>query len=545
MATSRQQAASGILRPAHGIRGFTRRAQRTPSALDVEPRRLHRIRLRFHLVLTSALLLVLGAAVPVAARAQQCPDGTPPPCRAQAPRAPSPNSIAVLYFDNLSRDSADTYIADGLTDEVIVRLQHVPRLDVKSRYEVRRFRGTRIADARSVGRELRVAYLVTGSVRPSPSRMRVSYELVRTSDGRTMASDIVDTTSADPWAISNGVALAIARQVAGRLAPEERAALTRGPSRDAQAVDLYRRGVSLVDRGIRQYRFDVLMSLAFFRAAIERDSTFADPWSSMADAWGWLDNFFPNRFVAERGRAAARRALALDSTSSKAASALAYAMVTVDYDWPGAERVLRRAIALDPRGVEARLVLTEVLGATGRFDEAVRKLDEAWAIDSLNPRFGYYVSLVLASARRIENFRRWADREATLGGRASTFGFCYRLATQHPDSALADTLADAYRVVALSAAGRLPEARDLATRIQADKDSAQGQGSAPVVLESDHEAIMWAAVGDRDRAFAALEQSYRVRSGSLLPFIKYLPFFDNLRDDPRYHDLLRRMHLEP
>ena len=117
------------------------------------------MRIRQRPLFSVGFLLAVVAAGP--ARAQQCPDGTPPPCGpravAQAPRLPSPNSVAVLYFDNLSRDSADTYIADGLTDEVIVRLQHVPRLDVKSRYEVRRFRGTRIADARSVGRELRVA----------------------------------------------------------------------------------------------------------------------------------------------------------------------------------------------------------------------------------------------------------------------------------------------------------------------------------------------------------------------------------------------------
>ena len=493
------------------------------------------------------------AAAPAVALAQQCPDGTPPPCAAPTARpparapavraqAPASNSVAVLYFDNLSRDSADTYIADGLTDEVIVRLQHVQRLDVKSRYEVRRFRGTRVADARSVGRELRVAYLVTGSVRPGTARMRVSYELVRTSDGRTIASDIVDTTAADQWAISNGVALAIAWQVAGRLAPEERAALIRRPSRDAQAVDLYRRGTYLVDRGIPGDRFDVLMSIGFFQAAIERDSTFAEPWASMAEAWGWLDGIFPNRFVAEQGRAAARRALALDSASTKASSALAYAMMTVDYDWPGAEHLLRRAIALDPRGVETRLVLSWVLGATGLLEEAVRKVEEAWAVDSLNPRVGFFLYLVLNSARRYDDLLRWADRTAPLGGWEPALRFAAHLGAQRPDSALAHG-GRMGRVLALAAGGRLEEARVLAGRIEADEDSARAQGRE--VGDPDASAVAWAAVGDRDRAFAALERSYGIRSGYLLPLIKYLPYFDNLRDDARYHDLLRRMHLEP
>jgi len=369
-----------------------------------------------HTHLGVGLLLTLAAAGPARA---QCPDGTPPPCGRPVVRAPAPaaNSIAVLYFDNLSRDSADTYIADGLTDEVIVRLQHVQRLDVKSRYEVRRFRGTRIADARSVGRELRVAYLVTGSVRPSPARMRVSYELVRTSDGRAVVSDIVDTTAADPWAISNGVALAIARQVAGRLAPEERAALASRPSRDAQAVDLYRRGRFLVERGIGGNLGDVMLSLGFFQSAIERDSTFVDAWAGIANAWAWLsDAVFPNRWAAGNAAWFARRALALDSASSLAAAALAYRMMTVDYDWPGAERLLQRTIALDPRGTETRLFLSFSFAATGRPEEAWQQVEQAWAVDSLNPRISYFVWIVLTCARRYDDLLRWSRRPTAWGG---------------------------------------------------------------------------------------------------------------------------------
>ena len=355
-------------------------------------------------------------AVPLRA---QCPDGSPPPCHAQDRRAPPPNSVAVLYFDNLSRDSADTYIADGLTDEIIVRLQHVQRLDVKSRYEVRRFRGTRIGDAQSVGRQLGVAYLVTGSVRPSASRMRVTYELVRTTDGRTMASDIRDTTAADQWAITNTVALAIAQRVAGQLGPEERSALAHSLSRDARAVDLYRRGTFLVDRGIRGDRFDVMMALGFFQAAFERDSTFAEALANIAEAWSWLEGYFPNRLVAEQGRAAARRALALDSASSRASTALAYAMATIDYDWIGADRLLRRAIARDARGTDTRLMLSMVLSATGRLDEAWKTVEAAWAIDSLNPRNGYYLWLVLSSAHRYDDLLHWSERllHGTRGAR--------------------------------------------------------------------------------------------------------------------------------
>ncbi|HET9706930.1 MAG TPA: hypothetical protein VFP39_01365 [Gemmatimonadales bacterium] len=487
-----------------------------------------------------ALLTASVIVLPTNSLHAQCPDGSPPPCTraGRVAAVPAPNSVAVLYFDNLSRDSADAYLSDGLTDEVIVRLQHVQRLDVKSRYEVRRFRGMRITDARSAGRDLHVAYLVTGSVRPGTSRMRVSYELVRTADGSTVTSDIVDTTSADPWAISNSVALAIAHAVAGRLAPEESAALTRVPTRDAQAVDLYRRGNYLIERGIRGNRLDVVMGIAFFRAAFERDSTFVDALAAEAFYWGWADGVMPNGVVAELGRRAANRALALDSTSDLALSSLSYASMTLDFDWNAAERLARRAVAANPHSVQSLTQLSQVLLATGRADEAWRQLQAAWAIDSLNPGLGWFIMTTLVASRRYDDLLRWSARVPEWSLR-----FYGHLGLGHGDSALAAAgPIPWHRVMALAAAGREREARDTALRIEARADSARGEGR--LVGDADQDAMAWAAVGDLDRAFAALETSYRVRSSTFLPFIKYWPAFDPLRGDPRYHDLLRRMHLE-
>jgi len=284
------------------------------------------------------------------------------------------------------------------------------------------------------------------------------------------------------------------------------------------------------------------MSLAFFRAALERDSTFADAWAGIADAWSWIgDNFAPNRLAAEAGRVAARRALALDSTSGRAAASVAYGMMTVDYDWSGAESALRRAIALDSRSIEARLLLTEVLTATGRLDEAWREVEGTWAIDSLNPRTGYYITAALTCARRYGDLLRWSERTTSLSG---LLRFQAYLGSQRPDSALAYAASVPSRAVALAASGQIAEARDAITEWAAVQDSAQRQGQV-VFVGSDREAMAWASVGERDRAFTALERSYDVRSGNWLPFLKCWPLFDPLRDDPRYHDLLRRMHLEP
>jgi TolB-like protein len=106
----------------------------------------------------------------------QCADGSPPPCDRVAVRAPASNSVAVLYFDNLSRDTADAYLADGLTEEIIVRLGQIRRLDVKSRYEVRRVRGYAGGDPAVLGRSLNAANIVSGSVQKAGGRVRVRVE---------------------------------------------------------------------------------------------------------------------------------------------------------------------------------------------------------------------------------------------------------------------------------------------------------------------------------------------------------------------------------
>ena len=129
------------------------------------------------------IALLLAAVV-------QCPDGTPPPCRSAARGTPAPTSVAVLYFDNRSRDSADAYLAEGLTEQTIAQLGEVQRLTVASRFAVRRFRGDAAPEPATVGRALNVTYLVTGSVQRAGNRLRVTAEMALGDAPRAL--DILD-----------------------------------------------------------------------------------------------------------------------------------------------------------------------------------------------------------------------------------------------------------------------------------------------------------------------------------------------------------------
>ncbi|HET7250067.1 MAG TPA: hypothetical protein VFI79_09495 [Gemmatimonadales bacterium] len=126
---------------------------------------------------------MLSAAVPVLVALLQCPDGSAPPCGRAVPRAPAATSVAVLYFDNLSRDTSDAYVADGLTEELITRLGEIERLQVKSRTAVQRYRGKSIDDPVELARALNVAHLVSGTVQQGGGRLRVTVELTRAASG--------------------------------------------------------------------------------------------------------------------------------------------------------------------------------------------------------------------------------------------------------------------------------------------------------------------------------------------------------------------------
>ncbi len=179
--------------------------------------------------------------------AAQCPDGSPAPCSRVVSHAPARNSVAVLYLDNLSRDTADAYLADGLTEEIIIRLGQIHRIEVKSRFEVQRFRGRSALDPQVLGRSLNAAYLMTGSVQRAGARVRLRVALVRASTRAQVWGDVIDHASSDLLTMESDIARQVATSITGTLLPEERTRLARTVTADPDAYEEYLRGIALVD----------------------------------------------------------------------------------------------------------------------------------------------------------------------------------------------------------------------------------------------------------------------------------------------------------
>lgn len=358
---------------------------------------------------TGALVLAMATlfAAPLLLRAQ-CPDGTPPPCG--PPRAPPPKRVAVLYFGNLSRDPADQYLADGLTDEVIVRLGQVRRLEVVSRFEVQRFQSGYRGDVARLGRLLNAEYVVSGSVRRVGSQVRVAAELVRARTRRRVWGDVFDRANGDVLTIEEDIARAVVERIAGQLLPAERSTLARRPTRDAVAYDLYLRGNYLAARFTEP---DLRAAIELYEQAIARDSAFALAYRGLAYAWSFLaDDFLPARDAYPQAKRAIEQALAIDSSAALLGWTLP--MLVLDFDVPRAEARARRALDLDPDLPDANWGMMWVRWAQGRMDEAAVYSRRAWDRDTLSFPGAVLHVLALVTARRYDELEVFLPHVAAV-----------------------------------------------------------------------------------------------------------------------------------
>ena len=342
----------------------------------------------------------------------QCPDGTPPPCSRPAVRPGSvPSTVAVLYFDNLSRDSSDAYLADGLSEETIARLGRVGRLVVASRFSVRRYRNSE-ASPSAVGRALGVAYLVTGSVQRAGTRLRVRVELLRAASGLRVWGNEFDRTDTDLLAIQDEVAQRIATEIAGTLVPSERDALRSNATHNSAAFAHFLRGEYYLAR-----RSDPGFASAMqqYEAAIRLDPRFAAAHARIGLAYALvlisgLMPDLPADTLLARDFAATERALLVDSSSSDAWMARGFLLgsrsrvVVADV-----RAAFARAIAADPRNAETRHIFGAALRLMGFFSEADAEFRQALLLEPARPITLQLMSQVAVVERRFVDARRFLD----------------------------------------------------------------------------------------------------------------------------------------
>jgi TolB-like protein/Tfp pilus assembly protein PilF len=484
------------------------------------------------------------------ALALQCPDGSPPPCRGARAAAPvAPTSVAVLYFDNLSRDSNDAFLADGLTEELIARLGRVERLSVKSRTAVQRLRGRPLDEPAVIGRTLAVAHFVSGSVRRSGTRLRVTAELTRASTGVQVWSETFDRSSDDLMGVESEIAQAIATGVGGRLAPAERRTLAVRPTTNPEAYEHFVRGNVLLPR---RTAADVRRAVGEFETAARIDPSFAGAWAraglgyALIIDWGWRYPDLPADSAVARLSRHAAEAVSRDPASGDAWLAQALALqirhpLASDSVVPAFER----ALAADSRNAELMHQFAGYLGILGRADRARQLWQRALALEPER-------AISLENLARLSLYRRDLDGAMALydsalrvdpGARFIHVSMAYVAVARGDTARLRQALAesdigprsevDPLRAILAAARGDTVSARRMLEAL--DRDEPLGPLE---YFPLSGIAVAWAHAGDRQRAMEVLG-----RARPSLYFYESLlhPRFDILRQDSRFQSLFESM----
>ena len=501
---------------------------------------------------TSGLVFLLAVCATGNLRAQ-CPDGTPPPCAARTARAaaPNPNSVAVMYLDNESRDTSDAYLADGLTEEITTKLGQIGRLAVTSNTTMRRYRGAAALEPTALGRSLRVAQLVSGSVRRSGHRIRVNVELLRARDGVQLWADAYDRTDADLLAIEEEIARAVASAIAGRLLPGEQATIAARPTRSPEAYDHFLRGNFLM---AQRSPGAARRAVAEYQDAIVQDLGFARAYGRLGVAyvlfldWGWPFPGLTYDSLLARAAAAANHAVALDSGSADAWLARAYVL---SYLYPktfaGSVGAFEHAIQLDPGNAEAHHQFASILQCMGRDSAAIVEFERALALD---PGRGITLD---NEADLLNMMHRPAEalRAADSGIAANPDAYYLYVDRANIRLEQGDT-AGARADVAASERTRPPDYAGSSETLVATFDALAGDTARAVARldsvvahlsdpahpnysEALWVALAWLRIGFRERALATLE-SVRPR-GLTLWYDLRDPGFDPIRQDPRFQAL--------
>jgi serine/threonine-protein kinase len=456
-------------------------------------------------------------------------------------------AIAVLPLANLSRDPEQDYFVDGMTEAIITDLAQIGSLRVISRTSVMRYKGSD-KPLPEIARELNVDGLVEGSVMRAGDRVRITAQLIHAATDQHIWAKSYERDLSDVLALQSEVARAIAEEVQAKLTPQERARLARAGRVNPAAHEAYLKGRYYWARATEEA---VRKSIEYFEEAIAKDPRYALAHAGLADAYNQLANpileIVPQGQVIPKVKAAATRALELDDTLAEAHISLGRIKFYYDWDWAGAEKSFRRAIELSPNYPYAHHVYALLLSALGRHTEAIQESTRAQESDPVAVLVNGVAGLISCFARQFgtaeEQLRKTLQLEPNfmfahwiLGGLCLVPMGRYDEAIDELQKAIALSGNVAHPRGLLGYAYAKVGRRDDALRVLDElEELSQRRYVAPV-----SRAFTYSALGD-ERLFQALEEAYQQRSSSLV-WGRVFPHWDDLRAQPRFQELLRRMN---
>ena len=452
-------------------------------------------------------------------------------------------SIAVLPFDNLSRDPDNAYFCEGVQDEILTRLAKVADLKVISRTSTQHFKSTP-DNLPQIAKQLGVAHILEGSVQKANDQVRVNVQLINAMTDAHLWADTYDRKLTDIFAVESEIAKTIAETLQARLTGSEKSSIAKTPTVNPEAYELYLKGRFFWNKRTGD---DLRKSIEYLKQAIAKDPGYALAYAALADSYGLL-RFYGGASPAESvvpAEAAAKKALELDDSLAEAHASLGL-IATEELDLNRGVKEQERAIQLNPNYATAHHWLGLALATLRQSDRSIAELKRALELDPLSMIINADFSIIYLYAGRYDAAEAQARKTLEIDPRSfvahyylgAALQLTSRLKEAIPEFQKAVELNnDPYSIAMLAQAyarnGQTDEARKLLAHLNEMAKSAEVPEYAL--------ALAYTSLGEKDRAIEALEHGFAGGNKSYLFLLPGDPFLDDLHGDPRFEALVQKI----
>jgi serine/threonine protein kinase/tetratricopeptide (TPR) repeat protein len=456
------------------------------------------------------------------------------------------SSLAVLPFENVSRDPENDYLSDGITGSLINNLATVPKLRVMAQSTVFRYKGREI-DPQAIGRELNVRAVLTGRMMQSGGSLRIGTELVDVATGSQIWGAQFDRKPGDIFTIQDEISNEISGKLRLQLTRAEKKRLNRRHTEDAEAYRLYLQGRHHWNRWTEEGFYK---AIGYFQQAIEKDSSYALAYTGVAESYvllGW-NSYLPPKDAFPKGKSAALTALQLDPDLGEAHTPLAATLWLHDWQWEAAQSEFERSLELNPCYPTANHYYAECLMTMSRHAEALTRMKKSLELDPLSLIINVAIGWAYYHAGQydegVEQLLRTVDLDPNYPMTYWILGLIYRRTARYD---LAITAGE--KGVNLSGGSPLIRAALAQSYAEAGKPKEALQILDDLTTLAQHKYVaphffagIHIGLRENDRALEYLEKSYDEHCHWLI-YLHIDPNMDTLRDNPRFSDLLRRVGL--
>ena len=458
-------------------------------------------------------------------------------------------SIAVLPFKPLLAASRDESLEIGIADTLITKLGSLRQIIVRPVSAVRKYAGLE-QDPVAAGLEQRVDAVLDGTIQKSGERIRVTVRLLSAADGQQLWTDKFEDQFTDIFSVEDSISERVAAALAVTLTGADKKQLTKRHTENAEAYQLYLKGRYYAGKYTPE---GTKKAIAYFDSAIALDPNYALAYDGLAYCYYASDWFGPPKKNFAKGRALVEKALEIDPALAEAHVSLGLLVAWLDYDWPGAEREFKRAFELNANYPPAHLWYGYYLMGLGNFDQSIAEIKRAIELDPLSAEANTCLGIALLDGHRydeaLQQLRTTVEAEPDYW-----LAHLYFARALEKKGELSAAIAELKKTMLIEGApAEVVSALGYAYAVSGNKAEAekiilqlkeQSEQSKQFYVPAYGIATIYAGLGDKERAFAYLEKEY-ANGAFYLNYLKVDPEVDNLRSDPRFADLLRRVRLAP